>query len=145
MRGLMQKATRIAAAGGLGAALSLFAVATPAMADQGDGIKWCDPGEICLDWANPAGPDQRDFWYGGTDDGNYYNVVGGYTTEIVVHDSASSAWNRDTQCDVLEVNYSGQTVVGSQWFSHTSGDWVGFNNSIQDKNDAHWRCSLNGH
>jgi hypothetical protein len=118
--------------------------ASPAQADVGDGTATCVSGEICLNKDNPSGNYQRHFYNGGNDNGYWTNVSTSDQTTWYVHDSASSLRNRDTTCAVIEVNYSGTTVVNQQTFTRGASSFVGFTTAMNDKNDAHWRCSING-
>jgi hypothetical protein len=119
-------------------------ISAPASADIGDSNPDCNSGEICLDRAYPAGVHQRHFWDGGTDSGTWTVVRTGDRIGQKVHDDASSIRNRDTMCDVIEVDYNGSTVRASQTFRRGAASFVYIGASLNDKNDAHWRCRLGG-
>ncbi|GAB1689471.1 hypothetical protein [Krasilnikovia sp. M28-CT-15] len=118
---------------------------SPALAgDNGDGTAGCNYGEICLNYSNPGGNWQRHFWKGGNDTGYWTDVRDSHQTSTLVHDQASSLKNRDSSCDVLEVDYNGTAIRNQQWFANGASSFVGFTSAMNDKNDAHWRCRNGG-
>ena len=132
-----------AAAAILATVLGLAVSSGPASADHGDGYIECNSGEICLNADYPDGNLERQFWYGGYDNGYWVSRSTQQDTNIWVKNSASSLRNRDTVCDIFEVDYIDSSRVGSEWFTHGgygAAYYIGFDSNINDQNDAHWRC-----
>ncbi len=113
--------------------------ATPAVADNGDGLMGCNSGEICFkkNWDGYWNRDIKHFWYG-ADHGSYSwcACIGGSGGNVQYN--TSMYWNRDTQCDVYIVDSAGTTMKMAR-NGQSNYTWIGY--LWNDADFGHQRCS----